>query len=101
MQFVFVLGCKKPEEIRNGGRRNGKGRNVQSIGRVLWRLTRWTEPGTIEYRSEIGYLVREFEAEAERKKVEMKNRSEGAKEERAASKRPFLTRLFDRRRTSR
>jgi len=54
-----------------------------------------------EYRSEIGYLVREFEAEAERKKVEMKNRSEGAKEERAASKRPFLTRLFDRRRTSR
>jgi ribosomal protein L19E len=65
----------------------------------------WLDPelkiATSEYRSDVGYLVREFEIEAERKKAEMKNEYNQTNEKEATSKKPFLTRLFNKRRTPR
>jgi hypothetical protein len=47
-----------------------------------------------EYRSDVGYLVREFEIEAERKRSELVKKSDQAEEEAKATNKPFLTRLF-------
>jgi hypothetical protein len=53
-----------------------------------------------EYKSDVGYLIREFEIEDERKRSEMKNKSNQAEEEANGMNRPFLTRLFFKRRVS-
>ena len=57
--------------------------------------------GASEYGSDIGYLVREFEIEGERKKEEGRKASLKAKEEAIGSKNRFLSKLFDKEDTRR
>ncbi len=54
-----------------------------------------------EYGSDVGYLVREFEIEAERKSVEKKNASVKAKEDAVGSKKRFMARIFEKHRAPR
>ena len=54
-----------------------------------------------EWGSDIGYLAKEFEDEAERKKDEMRSKEIKAKEEAVGTKKHFLARLFGKRLTPR
>jgi len=54
-----------------------------------------------EYGSNMGYLVREFELEAERKKEESREAARNAKEEASGSKNGLLTKFLHRNDTRR
>jgi hypothetical protein len=54
-----------------------------------------------EWRSDVAYLAREFEIEAERKRAEKKRSSVKAKEDAVGTKKHFMARLFEKRHTSR
>jgi hypothetical protein len=54
-----------------------------------------------EWRSDIGYLAKEFEIEAERKRAEKRRQAIKAKEMTIGQKKHFLGRLFEKRNVSR